>query len=179
MAEKSGGGKPGPALTIGVPLIILAAAAFFGYTYLIKPAMEGGDKPTASGDAATSSKKGIKIAGDPWSGYSTFRGEPRLAAKLAKDGLALDYIDDEKLYDQNERMKWLAEGKLDLALTTLDGLTYAAGDAGVAFSLQSITKVITFNLAMNYLGDELWRRVMERLQARAAPRDASARLPGI
>ncbi len=120
MADKSG--KPGPALMFGVPLIILLAAGYFGYTMLIAPALEDGDGPASagSGDKSTSGKKMIRIAGDPWSGYSTFRGEPRMAAKLAKDNLAVDYIDDEKYYDQNARMEALAAGKIDLALTTLD-----------------------------------------------------------
>ena len=40
MTEGSQGGRPGPALTIGVPLIILGAAGYFGYTKLIGPALE-------------------------------------------------------------------------------------------------------------------------------------------
>ena len=39
----------------------------------------------------------IKVAGDPWSGYSTFRNEPRLASALAQDDLGIEYNDDEKL----------------------------------------------------------------------------------
>jgi outer membrane protein OmpA-like peptidoglycan-associated protein len=62
----------------------------------------------------------IKVAGDPWSGYSTFRNEPRLASALAKDDIGVEYVDDEKLYDQNERMSALAAGKIDVALTTVD-----------------------------------------------------------
>lgn len=62
----------------------------------------------------------LVVAGDPWSGYSTFRGEPRLAALLAKDNVTLRYLDEEKYYDQNYRMEALARGEIDLALTTLD-----------------------------------------------------------
>ncbi len=107
----------------GVPLIILAAAGYFGYTKLIKPALDeksGTAASAASNDKSTSGKKMIRVAGDPWSGYSTFRGEPRMAGMLGKQGLAIDYIDDEKLYDQNARMKALADGKIDIALTTVD-----------------------------------------------------------
>ena len=39
MAESSGG-RPEPILTIGIPLVILAAAGFFGWIKLIKPALE-------------------------------------------------------------------------------------------------------------------------------------------
>lgn len=64
--------------------------------------------------------KVIRVAGDPWSGYSTFRGEPRLSAELTKAKLRLDYVDDPALYDQDARMKALADGKIDAAVTTID-----------------------------------------------------------
>jgi len=125
MGKSGGAGKPGPALMFGVPLVILGVAGFFAYTFLIKPALE--DKAAEKRDEvlaeSTSSKKYgtmIRIAGDPWSGYSTFRGEPRLASALAKHDIGVDYIDKEEYYDQDKRMQALAEGKIDLALTTLD-----------------------------------------------------------
>ena len=121
----SGAGRPGPALTIGVPLIILAAGGFFAWSKLIKPALEKKDqdaKEEALGKTTSVKKYGtmIRVAGDPWSGYSTFRNEPRLASALAKDDIGIEYVDDEKLYDQNERMAALASGKIDVALTTVD-----------------------------------------------------------
>lgn len=125
MAKKDAGGKPGPALMFGVPLVILAAGGFFAYSYLIKPALE--EKAAEQRDevlaGSTSTKKYgtmIRVAGDPWSGYSTFRGEPRMAAALAKHDIGVEYIDKEEYYDQDKRMKALADGKIDLALTTLD-----------------------------------------------------------
>jgi outer membrane protein OmpA-like peptidoglycan-associated protein len=125
MAESSGGGRPGPVLTIGIPLVIVAAVGFFGWTKLVKPALDDkakAEKEEAIGKSTSVKKYGtmIKIAGDPWSGYSTFRNEPRLASALAKDDIGIEYIDDEKLYDQNERMSALASGKIDVALTTVD-----------------------------------------------------------
>src|SRR5688572_18190838 len=125
MASTNGTGRPGPALTIGVPLIILGAGAFFGWQKLIKPALEAKKEEAKEQalDKSTSVKKYgtmIRVAGDPWSGYSTFRNEPRLASALAKDDVGIEYIDDEKLYDQDARMAALASGKLDLALTTVD-----------------------------------------------------------
>lgn len=118
-------GRPGPALTIGVPLLILGAAGYFGYTTFVKPSLEEKQETATNKTLAesTSIKKfgeTIKVAGDPWSGYSTFRSEPRLAQRLAKEDIGIEYIDDEKLYDQNERMKALASGKIDVALTTVD-----------------------------------------------------------
>ncbi|MCU0691052.1 MAG: phosphate ABC transporter substrate-binding/OmpA family protein [Polyangiaceae bacterium] len=125
MANNGGGGKPGPALVVGVPLVLLAAAGFFAYNYLIKPAMQekAEDKRAEMLEGSTSTKKYetmVRVAGDPWSGYSTFRGEPRLAQALAKQDMGIEYIDKEEYYDQDKRMAALAEGKLDLALTTLD-----------------------------------------------------------
>jgi outer membrane protein OmpA-like peptidoglycan-associated protein len=126
MAESSGGGgRPGPVLTIGIPLVIVAAVGFFGWTKLVKPALDDkakAEKEEAIGKSTSVKKYGtmIKVAGDPWSGYSTFRNEPRLASALAKDDIGIEYVDDEKLYDQNERMSALASGKIDVALTTVD-----------------------------------------------------------
>ncbi len=120
-------GRPGPALTIGVPLIILAAGGYFGYAKLIAPALESKKQEAAeeklSQSTSVSGKKYgkmIRVAGDPWSGYSTFRSEPRLTAALAKHDVGIDYLDDEKLYEQGARMQALAAGKIDVALTTVD-----------------------------------------------------------
>jgi len=112
-------------LTIGIPLIILLAGGFFAWSKLIKPALDDKDKAAkeeAIGKSTSVKKYGtmIKVAGDPWSGYSTFRNEPRLQSALAKDDIGIEYIDDEKLYDQDARMAALADGKLDVALTTVD-----------------------------------------------------------
>jgi outer membrane protein OmpA-like peptidoglycan-associated protein len=125
MASSAGGGRPGPALTIGVPLVILAAGGYFGWTKLIRPAMEEKQQKAqeeALGKSTSVKKYGtmLRVAADPWSGYSTFRNEPRLASALAKDDIGIEYIDDEKLYAQDARMAALAAGKLDLELTTVD-----------------------------------------------------------
>jgi outer membrane protein OmpA-like peptidoglycan-associated protein len=125
MKSSSGGGRPGPALTIGVPLIILAAASFFGWTKLVRPALDEKQraaKEEALGKSTSVKKYGtmLRVAADPWSGYSTFRNEPRLASALAKDDIGIEYIDDEKLYDQNARMAALASGQIDIELTTVD-----------------------------------------------------------
>ncbi len=77
--------------------------------------------PEGSADAArVAGLEVVRVAGDPWSGYSSFRGEPRLKAALAQSGLALEYLDQAELYDQDKRMQALAEGRIDLALTTID-----------------------------------------------------------
>ena len=46
-----------------------------------------------------------------------------------------------------------------MAVALIDGSTYSVGDAHTPFSLQSITKLFTFVLALKAVGDDLWRRV--------------------
>ena len=49
--------------------------------------------------------------------------------------------------------------KLAIAVTTVDGRRFAAGDADEPFSMQSITKVFTLTLALELAGADLWKRV--------------------
>jgi len=50
--------------------------------------------------------------------------------------------------------------KLGIAISTVDGQHFAAGDADERFSIQSISKVLSLVVAMNhYQEDELWSRV--------------------
>lgn len=49
--------------------------------------------------------------------------------------------------------------KFAIAVATRDGDLFAAGDADERFSIQSISKVFTFTLALDLLGDSLWRRI--------------------
>lgn len=50
-------------------------------------------------------------------------------------------------------------GRFGIALSTCDGEQAWAGDAGVPFSIQSISKVFTLALAMRALGPRLWERI--------------------
>lgn len=55
-------------------------------------------------------------------------------------------------------------GKVDpkhfgIAVCMNDGDVATAGDAGIGFSIQSISKVFTLTLALGHIGDMLWRRV--------------------
>ncbi len=122
MQDKKPRGRPGPALTIGIPVVAAAALAVLAYKHF---ASASNTESAPSSDTAASAPEPegpvtVKVAADPWSGYSTFRGEPRLKAALAKDQITVQYLDDEKYYDQNERMRALGEGEIDMALTTLD-----------------------------------------------------------
>lgn len=49
--------------------------------------------------------------------------------------------------------------RFGIAIATVDGAVYASGDAEEAFSIQSISKVFTLTLALNKVGDDLWKRV--------------------
>ena len=46
-----------------------------------------------------------------------------------------------------------------IAVTTVDGREYVAGEADTAFSIQSVSKVFTLTLALGMVGDRLWNRV--------------------
>lgn len=117
--KKKKRGRPGPALTIGIPVALVLGLGVAAYRYASgletpAPAVQAAAQEVISGPVT------IRVTGDPWSGYSTFRGEPRLKEALAKERITLDYLADEKYYDQNERMRALGAGELDVAVTTLD-----------------------------------------------------------
>jgi len=105
-----------------LPLLLLATALVFGYRQF-GTSMPASTRITSAKSELASNRTGpvtIRVAADPWSGYSTFRGEPRLKAALAKNQIAVNYLDEEKYYDQDQRMRALGEGEIDIALTTLD-----------------------------------------------------------
>ena len=49
--------------------------------------------------------------------------------------------------------------KFGISVVAADGHVAVGGDADVAFSVQSITKVFTLTLALGMIGDRLWRHV--------------------
>ena len=49
--------------------------------------------------------------------------------------------------------------KFGMAVATRDGACHKIGDAEECFSIQSISKVFTFSLALQKVGDALWERV--------------------
>lgn len=69
---------------------------------------------------------------------------------LLQHGHVADYI---------PRLAKVPRGKFGMAAVTLDGHLYQTGDAAEAFSVQSISKVYTLTLALQSIGDGLWRRV--------------------
>jgi glutaminase len=53
----------------------------------------------------------------------------------------------------------IPKNRFGMAVRTLDGQEFATGDGAVPFSIQSISKLFTLTMAMNFLGDRLWKRV--------------------
>ena len=53
----------------------------------------------------------------------------------------------------------IAPDQFGMAVATADGELFAAGDADVPFSIQSVSKVFALALALGRVGDQLWRRV--------------------
>ncbi|MEQ9449507.1 MAG: glutaminase, partial [Rhodospirillaceae bacterium] len=49
--------------------------------------------------------------------------------------------------------------KFGMSLRTVGGDTWSLGDARERFSIQSMSKVFTLSLALNFEGEALWRRV--------------------
>ena len=69
---------------------------------------------------------------------------------LLEQGRVADYI---PLLAQVPRERF------GIAVATLDGGLYCAGDASEPFSIQSISKVFTLTLALEAVGERLWERV--------------------
>lgn len=119
MSSSKKRGRPGPALTIGIPMVIAAFAGSWGYEYY-KDRVAAQEPAHGARANEAFAPVTFQVAADPWSGYSTFRGEPRFTAALQKEGITVQYRDEEKYYDQSERMRALGAGEIDIALTTLD-----------------------------------------------------------
>jgi glutaminase len=64
-----------------------------------------------------------------------------------------------KVADYIPELATVDPSRFGIAVVTVDGSTYLAGDAELAFSIQSISKVFTLTLALGMIGDSLWARV--------------------
>jgi glutaminase len=69
---------------------------------------------------------------------------------LATDGKVADYI---------PALARVDPAKFALVVRTAEGREFATGDADEPFSIQSISKLFTLALAMEWVPDELWDRV--------------------
>lgn len=66
------------------------------------------------------------------------------------EGKVADYIPELAKIDPNQ---------FGIAITTVNGDTYRAGNATTAFSVQSISKVFMLTLALGKAGENMWQRV--------------------
>lgn len=66
------------------------------------------------------------------------------------EGKVADYIPELARVDPKQ---------FGIAITTVDGQTFTAGDAGVPFSIQSVSKVFMLTLALGKMGEGVWKRV--------------------
>ncbi|WP_353618531.1 glutaminase B [Spartinivicinus marinus] len=64
-----------------------------------------------------------------------------------------------KVADYIPALAEVPANRLGIAVCTVDGKVFKAGDADELFSIQSISKVLSLTLAINRVGDELWERV--------------------
>lgn len=66
------------------------------------------------------------------------------------EGKVADYIPELARVDPKQ---------FGIAITTVDGQTFTAGDATVPFSIQSVSKVFMLTLALGKMGEGVWKRV--------------------
>jgi len=71
-------------------------------------------------------------------------------ASAAERGTVADYIPD---------LASVSPSHFGIAIVGADGSCHVSGDADIAFSVQSITKVFTLTMALGAVGDALWTRV--------------------
>lgn len=82
---------------------------------------------------------------------------PALLAEIHHDAQAL--FGRGRVADYIPALAEVAPRQFGLAIATVDGQAHSVGDAHTPFSLQSITKLFTFVLALKLEGDALWQRV--------------------
>src|SRR5690606_4301365 len=75
------------------------------------------------------------------------------------DGEVRKRFGEGKVADYIPSLADMPKDRFGMALARLDGQVHAVGDARERFPIQSISKVHTLTLAMEALGDALWKRV--------------------
>ena len=117
-----GGSKP--VAVVPIALISALGLAILGSGYFLLKDQVGslfGNKLGIASNAASSnqnpvSRGDLRILGDTFSGYSTFRN-PAFQSALKASGLNLQYADE---FDQAKRAASLGQGQADILVTTLD-----------------------------------------------------------
>jgi glutaminase len=82
---------------------------------------------------------------------------PALLAEIHHDAQSL--FGQGRVADYIPALAEVPPRQFGLAIATVDGQTHSVGDAHTPFSLQSITKLFTFVLALKLEGDAVWQRV--------------------
>ena len=70
-----------------------------------------------------------------------------------------DHLGGGKVADYIPALARVDARRFGMSVITTDGETAETGDAWVPFSIQSIAKVFTLTMALERLGDDLWKRV--------------------
>ncbi len=89
-------------------------------------------------------------ADDPADTLEVLREAARAARPLAREGEVARYI---------PALAEVDDERFALVTSALDGTEETVGDADVGFSVQSIAKVFSLTLAMQYMGERIWKRV--------------------
>lgn len=82
---------------------------------------------------------------------------PGLLARIAAEVRPL--VGKGEVADYIPRLAEVPIDRFGIAVATVDGRLFEAGDSTLPFSAQSISKVYTLTLAMQAIGARLWRRV--------------------
>ncbi|MDQ7743207.1 glutaminase [Hydrogenophaga pseudoflava] len=82
---------------------------------------------------------------------------PALLAEIHRDAQVL--YGQGRVADYIPALAEVSPRHFGMAIATVDGQTHRVGDADTPFSLQSITKLFTFVLALKLEGDAVWQRV--------------------
>jgi OmpA-OmpF porin, OOP family len=112
-------GAAKPTALVLISLLMASGLVISGFGYIMATVLgKKSDVVSVSSqqNQKTSASGSLKILGDTFSGYSTFR-TPAFVSALKAIGLDLQYADE---FDQSKRAASLGQGQADLLVTTLD-----------------------------------------------------------
>ena len=102
-----------------------------------------------------------------------------LAPVLAEIGAEMAARTDRgRVADYIPELATVDPAQFALSVATADGRLYSTGDAGVAFSVQSVSKVFALALALGRLGDgdpEMMDHVLDTMKCRVNPKGFAAK----
>jgi OmpA-OmpF porin, OOP family len=115
-------GATKPTALVLISLLLASGLVISGFGYLMatvfgkKSNVRLGSPPPSHTPHTSAAHGSLKILGDTFSGYSTFRN-PAFVSALKTNGLNLQYADE---FDQAKRAATLGNGQADILVTTLD-----------------------------------------------------------